>query len=376
MYNSLILPKLYKVDNTQVTVVWSIEADVDLKKVHIRWKKGTGQEQFYSADAEDPIKEAERRHRIQLERKGFSVVPPSKVPNLPMLAQVWKEEHKPFERTAIQPKLDGHRCIASRECLVSRRKERIVSVPHIHNILKHLPEGVSLDGELYVHGVPLQTIASYVRRDTPHHLYKQIEYHVFDIAVDNTPFEERFVALEEIIRDLEDQFDKFTQELLEIPASLRGADFYAFPIKLVETKIIDEPSNLPTTQAWIKKELREAKKAGFEGLMIRNPDSYYEFNKRSSNLLKYKEFLDDEFEIVDVQEVTGTQGQFVCKTPEGRIFEVTPAWTHSAKRKLLTNKEYYIGRFLHVRFEKYSRDGIPIPPVGHLTYATKEERAG
>ncbi len=376
MENTLALPKLYKINAKQEIVTWQIEADLDLKMVHVRWKNGTNKEQGHSFDCKDPVTEAERRHKEQIDRKGYSVVIPSKVPDLPMLAQVWGDRKREFERVAIQPKLDGHRCLATNKVLMSRRKERITSVPHIRGILRHLPEGVTLDGELYVHGTPLQTLASYVRRENPHYLHKQIQYHVFDIAVENTPFEERFVALTEIIDELEQQYLRFQQEIMDIPAQMRPELPVAFPIKVVTTTFVDGSTADPEVMALIKDEFKKARQANFEGLMLRNADSEYEFNRRSPNLLKYKEFLDEEFEIVDIQEVSGQMGQFVCKTEEGKIFEVTPAWTHEAKRRLLLNSEYYIGRWLHVTFEKYSNDNIPIPPIGHLTYGSKTERTG
>jgi DNA ligase-1 len=40
---------------------------------------------------------------------------------------------------------------------------------------------------------------------------------------------------------------------------------------------------------------------GYEGIMVRNPNSPYEISKRSSYLQKYKEFDDDEFEIIGFQ---------------------------------------------------------------------------
>ena len=36
---------------------------------------------------------------------------------------------------------------------------------------------------------------------------------------------------------------------------------------------------------------------GYEGIMLRNPDSKYEF-KRSKHLQKYKKFIDEEFEVI------------------------------------------------------------------------------
>jgi DNA ligase-1 len=43
---------------------------------------------------------------------------------------------------------------------------------------------------------------------------------------------------------------------------------------------------------------------GYEGQMLRVPDSLYE-GKRSKNLIKHKEFEDDEFEIVSIEEGKG-----------------------------------------------------------------------
>ena len=39
-------------------------------------------------------------------------------------------------------------------------------------------------------------------------------------------------------------------------------------------------------------------KEGYEGIMIRNKDGEYGINKRSKNLQKFKEFYDQEFQIV------------------------------------------------------------------------------
>jgi DNA ligase-1 len=50
--------------------------------------------------------------------------------------------------------------------------------------------------------------------------------------------------------------------------------------------------------------LGEYLESGYEGQMLRVPDSPYE-GKRSKNLIKHKEFEDDEFEIVSMEEGKG-----------------------------------------------------------------------
>ena len=46
----------------------------------------------------------------------------------------------------------------------------------------------TFDGELYLHGVPLQEIGSMVKRDDPNN---KLEYHIYDIAIPNLTFTQR-----------------------------------------------------------------------------------------------------------------------------------------------------------------------------------------
>jgi DNA ligase-1 len=70
------------------------------------------------------------------------------------------------------------------------------------------------------------------------------------------------------------------------------------------------------------------KKAGYEGAIIRQLGIGYE-HKRSSQLLKMKDFLDSEFLVVGVEEgrgkLQGHCGAFACSTQEGKIFSVKMA---------------------------------------------------
>ena len=50
---------------------------------------------------------------------------------------------------------------------------------------------------------------------------------------------------------------------------------------------------------------------GFEGQMVRVTDSPYQ-NKRSKNLLKRKEFIDEEFEVIDIEEASDAGHGQIC----------------------------------------------------------------
>lgn len=378
---------LYKRTATNEVWYWCIQPDtVSGTSYQLEWGiQGTRSPQFQEVmcgSRQKMVSEVRSRIREQMDRKGYTLHVPDTVPQLPMLAQKWEDHYEkvlsgtrePFPRIAIQPKLDGLRCIADKDKIVSRRNEVITSLPNVQRVLKYLPPGMKLDGELYIHGVPLQTLQSYVRRQQPHQLHTSVEYHVFDLISDE-PFHKRYEILNFIILSLQQQFDHYLRELSSLPSHIKTTDLiFPFPIKVVPTKFHNEESLHPTSILTIKNTFQHYRSLNYEGVMIRNTESDYDLNYRSPNLLKYKEYEDGEFEIVDVVEVANRCGLFVCKTPEGKIFEANPAWTNEAKRRLLKLKDKYIGKWLHVQYEKLSLNGIPLKPIGKLTHDSPHER--
>lgn len=322
-------------------------------------------------DHAEAVSVAESRTREQIKRKGYSYKIPKEKPNLPMLAQTWASHanRTPFPAVAIQPKLDGMRCIGRKERLTTRRNLGIGSVPHINLALQALPPEIKLDGELYIHNTDLQTIQSITRRSNPSNLSPQIEYHVFDQIDLELPFQERFVALQKLIGDCEAEYNKLREDI-EFQSSLFPKQF---PVRIVPTIFVGNHSHSEQVTHLLRQEFKKNVGMNYEGCIVRNAVGLYEPDYRSPDLLKYKESQSDEFEIVDVAEGSGKCGIFVCKTHQGAIFEATPSWTSSRKRVLLRNKEDYIGRWLTVEFEKYSNDGVPLKPIGKLTHDAKDK---
>ena len=110
---------------------------------------------------------------------------------------------------------------------------------------------------------------------------------------------------------------------------------------------------------------------GYEGLILRNIDSPYEFT-RSWNLVKYKVMKDDEFKIVDA--VKGLKGKskgaiiWICENPKGDRFNVVPNGTMASRKDLWdewkADPKEFIGKELTVQYQRLSLKGIPIFPKG------------
>jgi DNA ligase-1 len=113
--------------------------------------------------------------------------------------------------------------------------------------------------------------------------------------------------------------------------------------------------------------LKSFLKDGYEGMMLRSPNSEYLWGYRSNDLLKVKEFQDSEFEIVDVVEGEGKMlghGIFVCKNDLSEAtFKATPKMTMEERAEIFQNKETYIGKLVTVKYFDRTEDQIPRFPV-------------
>lgn len=277
----------------------------------------------------------------------------------PMLAHSYdKQGHKITFPAYVQPKLDGHRCIAiiqdGKATLWSRTRKPITGVPHIVKALEetygkaNLPYGDSpgytivLDGELYNHSYreKFEELTSLIRQVNPKPGHEVVQYWVYDTVTDE-PQSDRIAYLQEIANTY--------KEL--------GVD--SAPIVYVDTQLADnEDEMINIFGAYLN--------FGFEGLMVRNANGRYKHG-RSYDLQKVKVFADAEYEIVDITEGRGKmagRAMFHCVTPEGKEFRVKMMGALDDLVHYLDHKDDYIGRELTVKYQKFSADGIPIFPVG------------
>lgn len=254
-----------------------------------------------------------------------------------------------------QPKLDGIRCMISSKGAFTRNGKEILTVEHIKNVFAKTFEkyGDELiwDGEIYSHAFKndFNKIASLTKKlkPTPEDLAESanlIQYWCYDCYLDKT--------------------DTFSVRHGFIKEVIKGDTFNI--VKVVET-----------THCKSQKELDKCYENymadGYEGQMIRF-DKPYE-NKRSSWLLKRKEFMDEEFEILDILEGEGNKsgmaGAMVFKTKEGKDFNSNIKGTWEYCGELLKNKGNYIGKLATVKYFNLTPDLIPRFP-----YVIKVDREG
>jgi ATP-dependent DNA ligase len=237
----------------------------------------------------------------------------------------------------VQRKYDGMRCVASKEqgtiLLRTRNGKMIGHLTHLEDQIKILGNKYELDGELYCHGKTLREIISMVKREQVSN--SQIQYRVYDVISEQLQGE----RLEKV----------------------------KWAIKICGKDIIEVPTYKCNTWDDIKTLFAQFIKEGYEGAIIRNPDGLYECGYRSNNLIKYKHFEDEEFEIVSANEATGRDKGtiiFVCKTKAGKEFRVRPQGTREERGKWWDTWKTFIGKKLTVRFVEYTEYGIPFHPVG------------
>lgn len=239
----------------------------------------------------------------------------------------------------VQPKLDGIRCNPKQSGLWSRNGKPIVATPHIYEELKPFFDqfpGIIFDGELYNHDLKdnFDQIVSCVRKTKLsekefEESRKFVQYHIYDIF-DTSDFEDRNEFLQSIALD-------FSKHIKIVPT-----------YKVNSFEEIDQ---------YYEKFLE----MGFEGIMIRKNASYE--NKRSKNLLKRKEHIDEEFEILDICEGVGNRsgmaGYLVCKLKDGRTFNSNIKGGFEFYRELWKNTEQYIGQQATIRFQNWTPDKMP-----------------
>lgn len=256
------------------------------------------------------------------------------VPN-PMLAHDYSKRGKSISFPCfVQRKFDGTRCISVPGMgLFSRNRK---SYPHLEHIVKEINSiPFILDGELYSDHLTFQEIVGLVKRETfkgGEEKQLQIKFHVYDIINDMT-YEERYATLQKISKPF-----KY--------------------IEFVKTDICESEEKM-------KQMHNEYVAEGYEGIMLRNKAGKYK-NARSVDLQKYKEFQDEEYEVVSFKEGEGTEKGcvvWVCKT-EDKVFHCRPRGTREDRIELYNNGSNYIGKKLTVRFQELTDDKIPRFPVG------------
>ena len=256
----------------------------------------------------------------------------------PMLA--YKAGKKPIdfsEQVFIQRKLDGVRCLFTKDGAFSRTGKPFKNVQHLENQLayffKQNPDAV-LDGELYNHTLKddFEKIISLVRKQKPTDEDRGeasilVQFWCYDVLS----------QLEESAINKFDYWHRigFLTNIFDV------YDLGWTNAVLVKTR---EVNDMDEARAIHEINLAE----GFEGSIVRLNKPYQQ--KRSYHLQKFKDFHDTEATIIDYVEGkgkrTGTLGKFIMRDEMGIQFGCPPGkgFTYKDLAKILDNIEDYIGK--------------------------------
>lgn len=268
----------------------------------------------------------------------------------PMLAKKFDPDRANYPYY-VQRKYNGIRCLMLRQTINS--PARFMSrdghqwaeevLPHLLTLSTSL--NLSLDGELYSHGMSLQQINSRVavNRAGPHDDVRSVKYYVFDI-ISSEPFHRRAAALDLLRERNTNEHVVFVESYrINTPAE---ADYYF-------NQFINDK---------------------YEGMMYRAPDAPYGLVEHCGNkenrwniLLKRKDRMDISATVVELVEGTGKYknmlGSCQFMLANGIVFYAGSGLCDEERERFWRNKDVILGAQARIEFEMFSDDGTPLKPT-------------
>ncbi|MCL6572774.1 MAG: hypothetical protein K6T88_14005 [Bacillus sp. (in: Bacteria)] len=395
------LTPMYKVSANGNTMEWRIEFDgvKNLRTVHGDIITSDGSSGVMTSTVievipkanrnmqEQALLEARSRYKDKFLSDGYRPAG-SQLPNdcEPALANIWvphavllkaKEERsrgtqdkkidpkwRVIDRwpVGVSAKLDGIRMLSKlidRNVRCRSRRNRVFfNLQHIEKELvtffAYLPAEAELDGELYSHDMSFQEITSAVKTvKTKHPRLEEVKYFIFDIiTAGDLPYEDRYNLLAGAYNNY-------------INDGNQNTSFLFVPIVLAN----NDDEILSYHQAYVE--------AGYEGIIIRklanaNPtqkalDESRYHPGRSSNLLKYKEFTDEEAIVIGIDKATGSEdgaAMLIVQDIRGNRFPIRMRGSINRRREWYQNPNLVMNKPVTIRYQELTKAGIPRFPVG------------
>lgn len=359
-----IFPILYSRDSIGNVRIWHMEQQdnkyrtvsglLDGEKVASEWtvtsSKNEGKKNATTA-VEQATKEVEAKYKKQKKTGYFEDMSNIDVAQYvePMLAKLYKDYSDEIDLSKgewlLQCKMNGMRCLATKDGLFTRKGEKYVSCPHIEDSLKSFfqehPEAV-LDGELFNNDLrqQLNEISKLIRKTV--HISKEdldrskkfVHYYIYDgygFGLDKDhPYHERKQWID---------------------SNVIGK--YVHVAKVEDFDIAHDEDLESKYQSLIEN--------GHEGAILRKKNMKYE-HKRSKNLLKVKPEDDDEAVIVEVSEGTGNwsgTGKIISLDWNGKKFDATFKGTYEQGVEFWKNKDKWIGKTVTFLYNGLTGKGTP-----------------
>lgn len=361
---------LYSLDSSGNVRIWYMEQKLneyrmisgikDGALVYSDWTtvfgKNTGKKN-QTSDEEQCKKEIEAKYKKKLKEDYFeneSDIGKTRFIQ-PMLAHKLKD-YDPIEIGlfsgcwGIQPKLNGSRCIITKDGAWTRKGEQYLTIPHITNSLAPFflafPNAV-LDGELFNESLrqKLNELMSLVRKTKnigQEELKKSkdiVQYHIYDgFGFDGlTQLDTYLIRYKWIKKNLLENQYANTSFIYEVPFEYLKDKFQ---LDSYYQDLIDD---------------------GHEGVILRNLNGTYE-QKRSKNLLKHKPEDDCEVTIIDINEGKGNwagTGKVLTVTGTHGTYDCTFKGCYEDAVQFLEDKDYWIGKKVTIKYNGVTGKGTP-----------------
>lgn len=231
------------------------------------------------------------------------------------------------------------RCIATIERMQTRTGKTWVAAPHIQEKLQIVfakyPD-IIFDGELYNHDLneDFNKIISLIKKSKPTatdlaESAELVQYWIYDLPSCPGIFSERYEMLKSI-------FEEFN----------------------LDNSFVLVPTFKVTDKNDVQKYLEKFVSEGYEGAIVRI-DAEYE-SRRSKNLLKVKQFQDEEYTIVDIEEGRGNlankAGRIIVDVDGVRV-SAGLKFSHEEAAEIWKNRAYYIGKKATIKYFNKTEDG-------------------
>lgn len=389
--------KLYRRNNNGVPTVWWAELDSGTNSITVFYGlvRGNIRKEVYAVTQKDGQKELESRYNDKI-KQGYTYLNelcdmqglppvedgdndtlfnflntylPKDLSNgnsnllLPMLAKtysgnVWKKVSCMYG----QYKINGLRCIITaytqndmfkpiRLCFQSREGiiwntlenlgDYLLSVIPA-NIIRDMIDGyVALDGEIYLPGYTINQINHFVKdNNCPEN--KLLQFWCYDIMMEG------------------DQSSRNDYRYgIKSPTSFYNIENHYGNIErfivLPSRYINNDNEAIETRNHYIN--------IGFEGLILRNPYTDYQYGRRRANYMeKFKDAAEGDFIILDIyKEKKRDLPILLCKNDiNDEKFETRLSVSHIVQQEVLFDSQSYIGRTVHIEYGE--RSGVSRVP--------------
>ncbi len=254
----------------------------------------------------------------------------------------------------LEVKLDGVRAVtiiytSGNIDIFSRNGKELNNFDHIKTEISNcinlssLSESLVLDGEITSKN--FQELMKQIHRkdsiqndDASLYLFDILPLKDFQKGIFKHPFEERIIKLKNFYENFLATSNK---------------------IKLINSKLVDLDTSSGMNE--FKKFNEYSILNGYEGMMIKDPSSYYEC-KRSTSWLKSKPFIEISLEVKSCEEGTGRNkgklGAIIAEGKDnGKYFKLNigSGFTDFQREEFWSNKEKLLGKIIEIRADSISK---------------------